>query len=283
VAVVDSSPDDHVEALIRRLQDEAPFALHYHRKQPEGPGPSRNLGARHAKGEFLAFMDSDCVATPGWLEEGLAAFRDGVAIVAGRTIPEPGVKRGVFCRFVHVESEGFIYETANVFYRRAAFEEVGGFQNLVDPGIDGRFGGEDLDLAWRVKRKGWVSAFASRAVVHHEVRPVPVRDWLICKHNFYWPGLVGKFPELRRFFFARYFFDRNQAFLLLGLLGTAAGVFTPIAYIMWSPYVLSRASESTGTLKGPLRLLRPVVYLPRDLLSMALLLAGSIRFRTLLI
>jgi glycosyltransferase involved in cell wall biosynthesis len=32
-----------------------------------GPGPARNLGARCARAELLAFIDSDCVAQPGWL------------------------------------------------------------------------------------------------------------------------------------------------------------------------------------------------------------------------
>ncbi len=32
-----------------------------------GPGPARNLGARCARAELLAFIDSDCIAQPGWL------------------------------------------------------------------------------------------------------------------------------------------------------------------------------------------------------------------------
>src|SRR5450756_550566 len=38
-----------------------------------GQSFSRNAGARRASGEILAFLDSDCVADPGWLRD-LAPF-----------------------------------------------------------------------------------------------------------------------------------------------------------------------------------------------------------------
>ena len=37
-----------------------------------GAGPARNLGVRTARGEAIAFIDSDCRPDPRWLEEGLA-------------------------------------------------------------------------------------------------------------------------------------------------------------------------------------------------------------------
>ncbi|MCD1647051.1 glycosyltransferase [Marinobacter adhaerens] len=37
----------------------------------QGPvGAVRNFGARHAKGDIIGFLDSDCVAAPDWLENG---------------------------------------------------------------------------------------------------------------------------------------------------------------------------------------------------------------------
>jgi glycosyltransferase involved in cell wall biosynthesis len=47
---------------------------------------ARNLGARAARSEFVAFIDDDAVAEPGWLEAFAREFADPqVAAVAGRT------------------------------------------------------------------------------------------------------------------------------------------------------------------------------------------------------
>ena len=95
---------------------------------------------------------------------------------------------------------------------------------------------------------------------------------------------MGAYPELRRFFFARYFYDKTQAWLVLALFALAlAALISPLALLLTLPYVISRTLEPSRTLRGPLRLLRVAIYLPRDLVAMCLLLAGSIRYRALLL
>src|SRR5687767_3806698 len=89
VIVVDSTPDDSVASMVRSLAETAPFKLSCLTKPPEGPGPSRNLGVKNARADFIAFMDSDCIATPAWLRSALAAFDDGVGLVQGRVLPDP--------------------------------------------------------------------------------------------------------------------------------------------------------------------------------------------------
>ena len=57
VIVVDSSPDDANERLVRGLAPSAPCRLRVLRKDPEGPGPSRNAGARASSGVVRIIMD----------------------------------------------------------------------------------------------------------------------------------------------------------------------------------------------------------------------------------
>jgi cellulose synthase/poly-beta-1,6-N-acetylglucosamine synthase-like glycosyltransferase len=283
VIVVDSSPDEANLRLVREMIPSAPCALRCERKKAEGPGPSRNLGAKLARGRVLAFLDSDCQASPDWLRGGLAAFEDGVGLVQGQTVPEPGVPYGVFNSYIEVREENFLYETANIFYLKQAFEQAGGFQRDLTPNAPKPMGGEDVELAWTVKRAGWKSRFAPEALAMHEVVRQGPFKWMYNRRLFICPRAVGRFPELRRFFFAGYFFDAAHFWLLIALLGIAAAFWTFWALLLVLPYVALRGSQKTRALPGPLRLIRVAIYFPRDLISMAILIAGSVRFRALLL
>ncbi|MEO7144562.1 MAG: glycosyltransferase [Bryobacteraceae bacterium] len=284
VIVVDSTPDESCVEMLREIALLASGEFRWFTKKPEGPALSRHLGAQNARGEFLAFFDSDCEASPGWLRGGLAAFSDGVGLVQGRTERDPNGRPGIFTHFIIVRSESFHYESCNVFYRREAYEQAGGFR-----GVDGTpmaptpTGGEDIDLAWRVKRLNWRSVFAPDALIYHAVLPLPKIRWLYDKRKTPFPGLIKQFPELRQFMCLRYFYDRSQALFCLLLVGLALAFVHVAALLLCVPYIAHRAAEPSATLKGPLRLLRAGLYLPRDAALLGLLVTTSVRKRCLLL
>jgi hypothetical protein len=217
------------------------------------------------------------------LRAGLAAFENGIGLVQGRTGPDPAAPRGVLTWWVTVERESMIYECCNIFYRRAALLQAGALRASHFPTSDHPPGGEDVDIAWRVKRNGWKSRFVTEALVCHAVVGINVRRWLINEQMFIWPFLVGKFPELRPFFYGRYFFDRAQAYLVAALAGLSLSLFHPGWLLLGVPYALLRGSEPSATLKGALRPLRVPIYFVRDALSFLVLLVGSVRFRAVLL
>jgi N-acetylglucosaminyl-diphospho-decaprenol L-rhamnosyltransferase len=55
--------------------------------------------------------------------------------------------------------------------RREAFDAIGGF----DP--NQWMYAEDLDLAWRLRREGWVTRYEPAAEVHHAVSAATARAW----------------------------------------------------------------------------------------------------------
>jgi glycosyltransferase involved in cell wall biosynthesis len=284
IIVVDSSPDPANVRTVEELSAASPCPLRCLTKVPEGPGPSRQTGVEAARGTIIAFLDSDCQASPSWLREGLAALGDGIGLVQGRTVPDPEGKKGILTWYVSVDEESFFYHCCNIFYRREALAQAGPFIANVMPTWEHPPGGEDVDMAWRVKRLGWKTAFAREALVQHEVVPIGPMRWLVNEQLYVIPMLVARFPELRRFFFTPYFYDKAQALLVLALLGVVASIGGHAAGVVLAlPYVAARASEPTATLRGPLRLLRPLIYLPRDLASLAVLVAGSVRFRALVL
>jgi glycosyltransferase involved in cell wall biosynthesis len=283
VIVVDSSGNDDNVKLVQTLQHDSACPLTCLSKPPEGPGPSRNLGGRHARGKYLAFMDSDCQASFDWLRAGIAAFEPGTGLVQGKTIPEPGVPLHTLSRSFRIEHESFIYEALNIFYRRDVFLERGGFAGEQDPTAMSVLGGEDVDLAWRVKRAGWASRFAADAVVTHVVERITVWQWLYDRRMIVIPRIPRDFPETRRFFFAKYFYDDVQAYLLAAIVALALALYFPPTLLGVVPYFVRRGAENTRALRGPLRILRPLVYFPRDTLTLVTLLRGCVKYRALLL
>ncbi|MGB2984333.1 MAG: glycosyltransferase [Phycisphaerae bacterium] len=85
IVVDDGSTDDTPQFLARFAADHPDLRIRCLRNESNiGANPSRNRGIREAKGKFVAFADSDCIAYPDWLENLLRGFTsDRVAAVVG--------------------------------------------------------------------------------------------------------------------------------------------------------------------------------------------------------
>lgn len=302
IIVVESGGDETTRRLMRDFEREHPGRVWFFEKKPEGPGASRNFGAARARGALIAFLDSDCEAAPGWLRHVIQPFLDRpeVGIVQGKTMPPPGEQLGIRSRYVTVDGSDWIFHTCNILYRREAFDAVGGFSSgfYYDfeaaaasrnkrPGVVWIMStsGEDADLGWRVLERGWETAFSREGIVYHEVRRLGAWRWFIDEacYSFGLPRLVRAHPKIREHLYWGYFSEKAHAFLLLMLAAA------PLLLVHWSavllcvPYVCCRASESSRFWKGVLRPFRALVYLPRDLMTVIILLFSSIKSRTLAI
>ncbi len=89
--VVDNSSTDDTEAVVDAWARALPFPMRFHRKENNGPAASRNVGARLAHGEVLAYTDSDCIPDPRWIVNAVRHLESGVDLVAG---PMIGLRRG---------------------------------------------------------------------------------------------------------------------------------------------------------------------------------------------
>lgn len=119
---------------------------------------ARNAGVAALAGlgrsvEFVQFVDGDCEVQPGWLAAGAAALRAdaGLAVVFGGR-REREREASVYNLLCDLEWDVPVGDAlscgGDAMMRRAAFDEVGGF----DPG---RIAGEEPELCLRLRARGW--------------------------------------------------------------------------------------------------------------------------------
>jgi GT2 family glycosyltransferase len=172
----DNSPDAATTRQIERmLEKENSFARVDVRRSDEnlGFGRGHNANALRGHAPFFLVLNQDCVLEPGVLEPLLEeAARDdpGVAAWELRQIPYEHPKA-----YDPVTLDVPWVSGAATLFRRSAFDAVEGFEPRIF------MYGEDVDLSWRLRAKGFRLRYLPRyAVVHRtyktagEVKPLQV-------------------------------------------------------------------------------------------------------------
>ncbi|MGH8854412.1 MAG: glycosyltransferase family 2 protein [Telluria sp.] len=191
IIVVDDEPNHNTLHLVAgwrsRTLERGPRLSYVANPGPSGPASARNRGWRTARAPIIAFTSDDAVPEPGWLAEGLAAFRADADVVCG-TIqtplpPQPSA---------HGHAADFT--SANCFFRKPVLERLAGF--------DERFTvprATDADMHFRLLEHGVAIVRAPRALVVHPVRPAPWGASLLqIRHAVFDALLYKKHPALYR-------------------------------------------------------------------------------------
>jgi GT2 family glycosyltransferase len=138
------------------------------------PAFARNAGARLASSEWLVFIDADTRPRPGLLDayfspppaKDTAVLAGGILDVATNStlVARHDVARHRMSQENTLRRDGLPYaQTANCAVRRAAFNDVGGFDDLARTG-------EDADLCFRLQGAGWKLEERPSASVEHRAR-----------------------------------------------------------------------------------------------------------------
>jgi hypothetical protein len=174
ILVNDGSPD--TERLEQAIQGYIP-RITYLKQANRGPSGARNLGIRHARGEWMAFLDSDDAWLPQYLAEQFRFLRSDPALDmvycdatlegeigdAGKTFMQvcPSIGPVTF-ESVLVEQTQIL--TSGTVVRRQSVAGVGFFDE------DLRWS-EDHDLWLRVIHAGGKVAYQRQALLRRNVRP----------------------------------------------------------------------------------------------------------------
>jgi len=150
IIVVDNNSTDNTLELIKKL------GVVYTVEYKKGPAAAKNAGIPLAKGNIIAFIDGDCIATKDWLKNIVSGFEiSNIGCIAGSitAMENDGlsplekflIKKGHLSQAQHVKNVFLPFAaTANAAYRKEVLDRIG----LFDEGL---LIGEDADLSWRMQ------------------------------------------------------------------------------------------------------------------------------------
>ncbi|OGW75561.1 MAG: glycosyl transferase family 2 [Omnitrophica bacterium RBG_13_46_9] len=170
VIVVDNASDEDVKKVVNQFV-KAVFT----REDYPSSYAARNKGISIAKGEVLAFTDSDCIPFPDWIEKGVENLLRSPkrGLVGGKievffkhpdrpTAVELYESVSAFQQKAYVEKKRYA-ATANIFTSRNVLEDVGFFKPTLRSGGDGEWGR-------RVFFAGYEQVYADDTRVAHPAR-----------------------------------------------------------------------------------------------------------------
>jgi GT2 family glycosyltransferase len=192
IVVVDQS-DEPNEPLARRS------GIIYVRDPGRGAPRAKNVGIQRSTGDILLFLDDDSVARPGLVEAHVRNYADsGVSAVAGRVLcpDDPPLEPGTVIGRLNLRDlsmtanfHGTVRTEVDHVYgcnwsvRRSVLEDVGGFDESLQPDGRGTAFFEEAELSIRIRRAGCRIVFDPAAVAEHRkaptggCRPADEREW----------------------------------------------------------------------------------------------------------
>ncbi len=188
-------PKDKFEVLVV-IDGSKDKTLEYAKKYPVriidlgkngGLSNARNVGAREATGEIIAYTDDDCEPDSNWLYYIAKAFdADNVGAAGGPNITPtddsfmakcssqaPGAPTHVL---IH-DREADHVPGCNLAIRKDVLNLVGGFDTTF------RIAGDDVDMEWRIQEAGYIVRFTPAAYVFHHRRD-KIKTYIKQQYNY---------------------------------------------------------------------------------------------------
>jgi glucosyl-dolichyl phosphate glucuronosyltransferase len=220
IVVVDNNSPDQTRQVVEGLKRRYPERIRYVFEPQQGISHARNVGIREARGEILAFLDDDEIASTDWLQNLTANLHSGEwAGAGGRVLPpssfspprwlsiKSSFASGPLAAFDLGLVPGQLNEPAfgaNMAFRKEVFDRYGGFRT--DLGRIGKsmISNEDTEFGRRLMAAGLRLRYEPSAITYH-----PVDEIRLKKEYFlnWWFGKgrsdvreLGNQPGSKRFF-----------------------------------------------------------------------------------
>jgi len=184
ILVVDSGSDDGTRAVI---ESEYPGVRLIEMEANEGFGSANNVGARHADGEYLLFLNPDAVLETGSIRKVVEPLTESTGLVTTpKVLTRDGSRINTCGNVEHFTGLGFTRgwnEPPESFTAREAVSGISGACFAIRSDLYRALGGfdediflymEDVELSWRCGAQGIDIELVPSAVVRHEFDGVEV-------------------------------------------------------------------------------------------------------------
>ena len=181
IIVVDNDVAGSAKATVQQIETRHK-EIRYEKRFSNNVSEARNLGAKIGKGEWIAFLDDDCVPGPDWLSTAiklLAKVSDPGLVFGGGILVESEAQATCGSEVIYLPKNSYLLE-GNCFYRRSEYLSLGGMRPDLGPS-DKRFGyHEGSELQDRYLNKYGFQhkrALFSPLAVHH-IKSKKPSGWL---------------------------------------------------------------------------------------------------------
>jgi len=212
-------------------------------KKPEIASVNRNIGIKKTRGDYLFFIDSDCIPEPNWIRWHMKNHINTDRVVIGSFLLEKSTNFWQFCdnishfyAFSSKRKKGVAdaFSAANSSLPKSLLKKVGIFNEHLAIG-------EDLEMSLRMQKAHLSLIFEPLAQVAH--LPSSRTSFIsMLKHSYSWGQnslkVRTKFLEVR----SLPFFMKNRLTLIFMTpiisIGVAANIFLSIPHLMRYFYIL---------------------------------------------
>jgi glycosyltransferase involved in cell wall biosynthesis len=212
IIVINNDSPDNTEEVVRRYAERSPVPFSYHLERRNGLSHARNLGIEKSRSEYVAFLDDDATACPGWLSSFDQVIREKRALVVGGRVeialaegftPPPWFQGQYLRGFFGINYRDWGKKETlfrirpplyigggNSAYARRLFSHFGAFSPWL--GRDGKtlLAGEESFFNLVLDRYDIPIYYTDAAVIHHFIEPYRITKRHL-RQKAHWSGITN--------------------------------------------------------------------------------------------
>ncbi len=194
IIVVDDGSQDNTKNIVNS------YKVKYIYQTNQGPATARNNGWKHANGEIIAFLDSDCIPRKYWLSKMVNHYNLPSVVCVGSRYGIANRESLLACciffefivRYKRMPRHPKFLGSHGYSFRKSFLETIGGYSEEYKMASH-----EDNELAYRIIARGYTTVFDKTNIVEHHF-PTNIFKYLRIQfwHGFWRMKLYVDHPHM---------------------------------------------------------------------------------------